>query len=266
MVETRASGPGEEGGEEGEEESARASAAQMVDAAVERAKRKAVEEHGATLAPNMKTKKRAGILARVGQVAAAKERRVQEEEAERKAAEGERRLGWLEGVLKRTKGQLVAKPEAQTVLHHYYHLLCRDGLKAGAAVTEVAARHGMSRNTVYELVQSFEANDGEIVVKDGAGRGGTDKTSLLPETHRQIEQYIAANNTIGKAVYARDIWRWLKHPPGRKENPSESTGEGGAAVDTVPEYDRDREAIDVSETTVKVWLAKMGYKRMEGSF
>ncbi|CAN0331955.1 unnamed protein product, partial [Ectocarpus sp. 4 AP-2014] len=56
------------------------------------------------------------------------ERAAQAQKAQRRAADKERWGGWLEGTLKRKKGQLLSKPEVINMLHHYYSLLLHDGM------------------------------------------------------------------------------------------------------------------------------------------
>lgn len=134
------------------------------------------------------------------------------------------------------------------------------GLTGGAAAATVAEVLGRSVSTVKTLVEDFEANDGRVTVKSAAGRGGTDRSGLLQETREQIGCcWIAAKHLNDTPVHAMDVWKWLKSEP-----PGNTRGSEGESEWECADCDRDRVALDVSQTTVRNWLKETGYKRVEG--
>lgn len=136
----------------------------------------------------------------------------------------------------------------------------RDGLSTSKAAARVAKSLGVEAKTVHNLAERFEEGGGVIMTKDGAERGPRGD-SLLPETQNQIELWIQALHAKGAAVVSSDVARWLRSDPETNAGPGEGGDiEGSSAAGTsIAEYDVGREAIVVSDSTVRRWLRKMGY-------
>ena len=137
-------------------------------------------------------------------------------------------------------------------------------MDSSKAAARAAAKTGVDPKSVHNLVAAFEESGGVITTKARAERGAGED-SLLPETQAQIELWIHALQDKGKPVVGTDLARWLRSEPLTNTDAGEGGNTGGSSAEgtSIPDYDVDRVAIEVSDATVRRWLRKMGYRMME---
>lgn len=121
--------------------------------------------------------------------------------------------------------------------HAYYTHLYND-LKASQALRAIHDNVGVSQKTVESVRERFEET-GELGTHDL--RGGRPSVIFTPDLQNRLREKIVSVKAAGKRVTWRLLQEWLRSGP----NPDD------------PE-DKDRQPVDVSETTVARWVGKIG--------